>query len=248
MKVVVIGGSGLIGSQVVAMLTEHGHEAVAASPSSGVNTITGAGVAEALAGADVVVDVSNSPSFEDKAVLEFFETSTAVLLKAEAEAGVGHHVALSVVGTQRLGESGYIRAKIAQERLIRSSHVPYTIVRATQFFEFFQGIADTATVGSTVRLPPVFIQPIASADVAKVVARTSAGEPVNGVVQIGGPQKLWFDEFVRAGLSVHNDPRDVVVDPEARYFGAKLAEHTLVAGENAELGEITFADWLSTHS
>jgi uncharacterized protein YbjT (DUF2867 family) len=205
-------------------------------------------VAEALAGADVVVDVSNSPSFEDKAVLEFFETSTAVLLKAEAEAGVGHHVALSVVGTQRLGDSGYIRAKIAQEELIRSSPVPYSIVRATQFFEFAQGIAYTATEDTTVRIPPVFIQPIASADVAKMVARTAAGRPLNGVVQIGGPQKLWFDEFIRAGLSVHNDPREVVADPDARYFGAKLAEHTLVVGEDATLGETTFADWLSTHS
>jgi uncharacterized protein YbjT (DUF2867 family) len=245
MKIVVIGGSGLIGSKLVAKLGEHGHEAVAASPRSGVNTITGEGLAEALDGASVVVDVSNSPSFEDAAVLEFFETSTRNLLAAEAVAGVGHHVALSVVGTERLSESGFFRAKIAQEKLIKESSIPYSIVQATQFFEFVGNIAEAAADGDTVRLAPVLIQPMAAEDVAGAVGRVSVGSPVNGTVEVAGPERFRLDELVRQGLSARNDPREVIADPHARYFGAELSERTLVPGDDAILTETRFDDWLS---
>jgi uncharacterized protein YbjT (DUF2867 family) len=244
MKVVIIGGSGLIGSKLVTRLREQGHEAVPASPDSGVNTLTGEGLADVLTGAAVVVDVSNSPSFEDAAVLKFFETSTANLLAAEAAAGVGHHVALSVVGSDRAPDSGYLRAKIAQEKLIRSSSVPYSIVRATQFFEFFTRIADAATDGNTVRIAPVLFQPIAAEDVAKAVGRVAVSAPVNGIVEIAGPQQFRFDEFIRLGLGARQDPRVVIADPHARYFGAELGERTLVPGADARLGEIRFEEWL----
>ena len=243
MKIVVIGGTGLVGSKLVSKLRELGHQAVAASPDTGVNTITGQGLAEALAGADVVVDVSNSPSFEDKAVLEFFQTSTGNLLKAEAAAGVKHHVALSVVGTGRLSESGYFRAKIAQEKLIGESSIPYSIVHATQFFEFIKSIADAATSGNTVRLAPVLIQPMAAEDVAKAVGKTAVGTPLNGIVEVAGPQQFRLDKFIRRGLTERNDPREVVADPEARYFGALLGERTLVPGSDARLAETRLEDW-----
>jgi uncharacterized protein YbjT (DUF2867 family) len=245
MKIVVIGGTGLIGSKVVALLTESGHEAVAASPRLGVNTLTGEGLAEALAGAAVVVDVSNAPSFEDQAVLVFFETSTRNLLVAEAAAGVGHHVALSVVGTERLTESGYFRAKIAQEQLIKDSGIPYSIVHATQFFEFIPSIADAATDGDTVRLAPVLIQPMAADDVARAVAQVTLGPPVNGVVEVAGPEQFRLDDLIRQGLNARHDPREVVADPRARYFGAELGERTLVPSNGALLGETHFAEWLS---
>lgn len=245
MKIVVIGGSGLIGSKLVRKLREHGHQVVSASPDSGVNTLTGEGLAEAVAGAAVVVDVSNSPSFEDAAVLKFFETSTGNLLDAEAAAGVGHHVALSVVGTERLSESGYFRAKIAQEKLIRRSSIPYSIVHATQFFEFIKRIADDATDGNTVRLAPVLIQPMAAEDVASAVARISVGSPVNGIVEVAGPQQFRLDELIRRVLSERDDPREVITDPHARYFGAELGERTLVPGDDAKLAETRFDDWLS---
>jgi uncharacterized protein YbjT (DUF2867 family) len=244
MKLVIIGGTGLIGSKLVGKLREHGHQAVPASPDTGVNTLTGQGLAEALAGAAVVVDVSNSPSFEAAAVLNFFETSTRNLLAAEAAAGVGHHVALSVVGTERLTESGYFRAKIAQESLIRSSSVPYSIVHATQFFEFIKSIADAATVGGTVRLAPVLIQPMAADDVAKAVERVAVGSPLNGTVEVAGPQQFRLDELIREGLRARHDAREVVSDPEARYFGAKLAERTLLPGDGARIGETRFEAWL----
>jgi uncharacterized protein YbjT (DUF2867 family) len=244
MKVVVVGGSGLIGSKLVDKLTEQGHQAVPASLDSGVNTLTGAGLAEAVDGASVVVDVTNSPSFEDAAVLEFFETSTRNLLSAEAVAGVGHHVALSVVNADRLPNSGYFRAKVAQERLIMSSDIPHSIVRATQFFEFVQAIARDATEGDTVRLPPVLIQPIAAGDVAAAVGRVAVGKPLNAIVEIGGPEPIRFDEFVRVGLSAHHDPRRVVADPAAMYFGTALDERSLVPGPGAQLGATRFADWL----
>ena len=245
MKIVVIGGSGLIGSKLVKKLQAHGHQAVAASPRLGVNTLTGEGLAEALEGAAVVVDVSNSPSFEDAAVLKFFETSTRNLLAAEAEAGVGHHVALSVVGTERLSESGYFRAKIAQEKLIKGSSIPYSIVHATQFFEFVKSIADDATDGNTVRLAPVLIQPMAAEDVASAVGRIAVGSPVNGIVEVAGPQQFRLDELIRRCLSARHDPREVVADPHARYFGAELDERTLVPGDDARLAETRFDDWLS---
>jgi len=244
MKVVIIGGSGLIGSKLVTRLREHGHEAVPASPDSGVNTLTGDGLAEVLVGAAVVVDVSNSPSFEDAAVLKFFETSTANLLAAEAAAGVGHHVALSVVGSDRAPDSGYLRAKIAQEKLIRNSSIPYSIVRATQFFEFLKRIADEATDGNTVRIAPVLFQPIAAEDVAKAVGRVAESAPVNGIVEIAGPQQFRFDAFIRLGLSARHDPREVIADPHARYFGTELGERTLVPGADARLGDIRFEEWL----
>jgi uncharacterized protein YbjT (DUF2867 family) len=244
MKIVVIGGSGLIGSKVVNKLREHGHEAVAASPNSGVNTLTGEGLAEVLKGAQVVVDVSNSPSFEDKPVMEFFKTSTGNLLKYEAAAGVGHHVVLSVVGTERLLESGYMRAKMAQEKLIKESSIPYSIVHATQFFEFFKRIADDATDGNNVRVPPVLFQPMAADDVANAVAGVAVGSPLNGTIEIGGPEQFRFDDFIRKGLSARNDPREVIADPHARYFGAELSEHSLIPGDGARLGEMRFADWL----
>jgi uncharacterized protein YbjT (DUF2867 family) len=245
MKIVIIGGTGLIGSKLVDKLRDHGHQAVPASPDSGVNTLTGEGVAEALDGAAVAVDVSNSPSFEDAAVLEFFETSTRNLLRAEAAAGVGHHVALSVVGTERLSESGYFRAKIAQERLIKESSIPYSIVHATQFFEFIRSIADAATDGNTVRLAPVLIQPMAAEDVASAVGRISVGSPVNGIVEVAGPQQFRLDELIRRDLSARHDPREVIADPHARYYGAELSERTLVPGEDASLAKTRFEDWLS---
>jgi len=245
MKIVIIGGTGRIGSKVVTLLRERRHQAVPASPESGVNTLTGQGLAEVLAGAAVVVDVSNSPSFEDAAVLKFFETSTTNLLAAEAAAGVSHHVALSIVGIDGAPDSGYFRAKVAQETLIRNSSIPYSIVRATQFFEFFKSIADEATDGNTVRIAPVLFQPIAADDVAKAVSRVAVSAPVNGIVEIAGPQQFRFDEFIRLGLRARQDPRVVAADPQARYFGTELGERTLVPGANATLGDIRFEDWLA---
>jgi uncharacterized protein YbjT (DUF2867 family) len=243
MKIVVIGGTGMIGSKLVARLGEHGHEAVAASPNTGVDTLTGEGLAQALAGAAVVIDVSNSPSFEDAAVLEFFETSTRNLLAAEAAAAVSHHVALSVVGTRRLSESGYFRAKIAQEKLIESSSVPFSIVHATQFYEFAHAIADAATLDGTVRVAPVLFQPIAGEDVAQAVGRVSVGAPLNGRVEIAGPERFQMDEFFRNALAGWGDPREVVADPDARYFGAELSMRSLVPDDDAVLGELTWANW-----
>ncbi|MER6158180.1 SDR family oxidoreductase [Streptomyces sp. NPDC001868] len=245
MKVVVIGGTGLIGSKLVGKLGEHGHEAVAAAPNTGVNTLTGEGLAEVLEGASVVVDVSNSPSFADDAVMDFFRTSTTNLLKAEAEAGVQHHVALSVVGTERLQESGYFRAKQVQEELIQESGIPYSIVHATQFFEFMKGIADMSTEGDTVRLAPVKIQPIYSDDVAAAVGRTAVGAPVNGVVEVAGPDVFQLDELIRKGLAAKGDPRTVVTDPKAPYSGAQVQENTLVPGPGARIAETRFADWIA---
>ncbi len=244
MRVVVIGGSGLIGSKVVSKLAAQGNEAVPASPNTGVNTLTGEGLAEALKGADVVVDVSNSPSFEDAAVLNFFETSTTNLLAAEVVAGVRHHVALSVVGTDRLSESGYMRAKIVQEKLIEQASIPYSIVHATQFFEFLKGIADGATDGDTVRLAPVLIQPIAAEDVATDVANVAVGAPLNGIVEIAGPEQFRLDELVGRYLAARDDPRSVIADPRARYYGAELGERTLVPDGNATIGDTRFEDWL----
>ncbi|MEV0406547.1 SDR family oxidoreductase [Actinoallomurus sp. NPDC050550] len=243
MKIVVIGGTGLIGSKVAANLREQGHEAVAAAPSTGVNTLTGEGLAEVLTGASVVVDVSNSPSFEDAPVLAFFQTSTGNLMAAEAAAGVGHHVALSVVGTERLPDSGYMRAKLVQEKLIEDSSIPFSIVHATQFFEFVRGIADGATDGESVRIAPVSFQPMASDDVARVVANVAAGAPLNGRVETGGPDRSRMDEFFRNALAAWNDPREVVTDPHARYFGTELSERSLVPGDDAILGEIHYSDW-----
>lgn len=244
MKIVVIGGTGLIGSRLVKKLREHGHEAIAASPNTGVNSITGEGLAEALKGAAVVVDVTNSPSWEDAAVLKFFETSTRNLLAHEAAAGVGHHVALSVVGTERLSESGFFRAKIAQEKLIKASSVPYSIVEATQFFEFLKGLADISMVGNKVHLPPVLFQPMAADDVAIGVARVAAGPPLNGTVEIAGPEQFRLDDLVRRRLAALQDPREVVADPNARYSGARVSERTLVPGSTARLGETRFDTWL----
>ncbi|MGW1748989.1 SDR family oxidoreductase [Streptomyces sp. NPDC002092] len=245
MKVVVIGGTGLIGSKVVARLGEHGHEAVAAAPSTGVNTLTGEGLADVLQGASVVVDVSNSPSFEDEAVMEFFRTSTTNLLKAETEAGVGHHVALSVVGTDRLQGSGYFRAKRVQEELIKASGIPCSIVHATQFFEFGKGLADGMTEGDTVRVPDARIQPMVSDDVAAAVSRTAVGAPAGGVVEVGGPQAFQLEEFIRMALAAHDDPRTVVTDAQATYWGAELTENTLLPGPDAHIAETRFADWLA---
>lgn len=245
MKLVIIGGSGLIGSKLVTKLREHGHEAVAASPNSGVNSLTGEGLADVLQGASVVVDVSNAPSFEESAVMEFFTTSTRNLLSYEAAAGVTHHVALSVVGTDRLLDSAYFRAKTAQEKLIKESSIQYSIVHATQFFEFLKSIAAAATDGNTVRLAPVLIQPMAADDVAKAVGRIAVGAPVNGTVEIAGPEQFRLDELVRQSLGARDDPREVVADPQSRYFGAALSERTLVPGGDAQLGEIRFAEWLA---
>jgi len=255
MKIVVIGGTGLIGSKLVKQLREHGQDAVAASPNSGVNTLTGQGLAEVLRGASVVVDVSNSPSFEETAAMNFFTTSTRNLLQHEAAAGVRHHVALSVVGTERLSERrpsdaghtirGYFRAKLAQERLIKESSIPYSIVHATQFFEFVKGIADAATVGTTVRLAPVLVQPMAADDVAKAVGRIAVGTPANGTVEVAGPQQFRLDELIRQGLRARNDPREVIADSRAGYYGIEVDERTLVPGNDARLGEIRFEDWLA---
>ncbi len=245
MKIVVIGGTGLIGSKLVNKLRADGHEAVAAAPNTGVNTITGEGLAEVLNGASVVVDVSNSPDWEDAAVLKFFETSTRNLLTDEAAAGVGHHVALSVVGTDRLSESGYFRAKIAQEELIKEASIPYSIVHATQFFEFLKGLADISMVGDKVHLPPVLFQPMAAEDVASGVARAAVGQPLNGIVEIAGPEQFRVDELVRRRLASIKDPREIVADPNARYAGAKLSEKTLLPGKNAQLGDTRFETWLT---
>ena len=245
MKIVVIGGTGLIGTKLVKKLRERDHEALAASPSSGVNTITGEGLAAALAGAQVVVDVSNSPSWEDKAVLEFFEKSTRNVLAAEAAAGVGHHVALSVVGTERLLQSGFFRAKIAQEELIQASNIPYTIVRSTQFFEFVDGIAQSATDGQTVRLSHAHIQPIVSDDVAAALAEVTLGAPVNGMIEIAGPERLGLDELVRRFLRAKQDPRQVVTDVHAQYFGIDVNDQSLTPGDNPRIGPTRFDDWLS---
>jgi len=244
-KIVVIGGTGLIGSKLVNKLREHGHEAVAAAPNTGVNTITGEGLAEVLKGASVVVDVSNSPSWDDAEVLKFFETSTRNLLKYEAAAGVRHHVALSVVGTDRLSESGYMRAKIAQEKLIKESSIPYSIVHATQFFEFLKGLADISMVGNQAHLPPVLFQPMAADDVASGLARIAVGNPINGIVEIAGPEQFRVDELVRRRLTSLKDPREVVADSNARYGGARVSERTLLPGNDARLGEIRFETWLT---
>jgi len=244
MKIVVIGGSGLVGSKLVSKLREQGHEAVAASPSSGVNTLTGEGLAEALRGAAVVVDVTNSPSWEDAEVMKFFETSTRNQLAYEAAAGLGHHVALSVVGTERLLASGFFRAKMAQENLIKGSSIPYSIIRATQFFEFVKSIADFSTEGNKVRLPSALIQPMAADDVASAVDRIATGSPVNGTVEVGGPEKFGLDELVRQFLAARKDTREVISDPHAGYYGVELSERTLLPDDGARLGEMRFADWI----
>ncbi|MBA2125406.1 NmrA family transcriptional regulator [Hyphomicrobium methylovorum] len=244
MKIVVIGGSGLIGSKVVNLLRAKGHDVLAASPNSGVNTITREGLAAALAGASVVVDVANSPSFEDKAVLEFFETAGHNLLAAEAAAGVRHHVALSVVGADRLPDSGYLRAKVAQERLIEHSKIPYTIVRSTQFFEFVGAIAQSAVQGNTIRLSPALLQPIASDDVASAVAEIALGKPRNGIVELAGPEKIPLDSLVRQHLAQVSDRREIIADIHARYFGTELDDKSLTPGAAPILGSIRFADWL----
>ena len=245
MKIVVIGGTGLIGSKLVSKLRQQGHEAVAAAPNTGVNAITGEGLAEVLKGASVVVDVSNSPSWDDAAVLKFFETSTRNLLTYEAAAAVGHHVALSVVGTDQLSESGYFRAKIAQEKLIKESSIPYSIVHATQFFEFLKGLADISIDGGKVHLPPVLFQPMAADDVASAVGRIAVGQPVNSIVEIGGPEQFRLDELVRRRLASLKDAREVIADPNARYDGAKVSEKTLLPGNNARLGDTRFDTWLT---
>jgi uncharacterized protein YbjT (DUF2867 family) len=248
MKIVVIGGSGLIGSKVVNRLRRKGHEVVAASPNSGVNTLTGEGLAEAVARAGVVVDLANSPSFEDKAAMDFFTTSGRNLLAAEAAAGVAHHVALSVVGTERLLAMGYFRAKLAQENLIKTSGIPYTIVRSTQFFEFAAAIAQSGTVGQTVHLPRALFQPIASDDVADAVADVALGAPVNGMVEIAGPDRLPIDELVGRVLRASHDPRTVVADASAGYFGIAVDDQSLTPGENPRLGAIRFEEWLGRTS
>jgi uncharacterized protein YbjT (DUF2867 family) len=245
MKIVVIGGTGRIGSQVVENLQARGHEAVPASPNTGVDTITGEGLDEALAGAQVVVDVANSPTFEDPAVLQFFQTSGRNLLRAEAHAGVGHHVALTIVGADRVPESGYMRAKLAQEELITGSGVPYTIVRSTQFFEFMRSTADAATEGDTVRVPAADLQPIAAKDVAAAITEVAVSEPVNGVVEIAGPQRIKFPELIRRVLAADNDPRRVVGEQHARYFGTELTDTSITAGPAAHLGETSFDQWLA---
>jgi uncharacterized protein YbjT (DUF2867 family) len=244
MKIVVIGGTGLIGSKTVAILRQGGHEAVAASPNTGVNTITGEGLKEAMAGTQVVIDLANSPSFEDKAVLEFFETSGRNLLAAEAAAGVRHHVALSIVGTDRTLDNGYFRAKVAQEKLIESSGIPYTIIRSTQFIDFIGRIADSGTDGSTVRISPGLFQPIASDDVAAAVADLALAAPRNGIVEIAGPERAPFNEIVARYLKAVGDPREVASDPEARYFGSRVEERSLVPLGEVRLGRIGLDEWL----
>jgi uncharacterized protein YbjT (DUF2867 family) len=248
MKIVVVGGSGLIGSKVVSRLRRDGHEVVAASPNSGVNTITGEGLAKALTGAQVVIDVANSPSFEDAAALAFFETSGRNLLAAGAAAGVAHHLALSVVGTERLLESGYFRAKMAQEKLIRDSGIPYTILHSTQFFEFIGSIIKSGTDGAVIRLSPALIQPIASDDVAATLADLAEGPPVNGVVEVAGPDRFPLDQLARRFLAAGGDRREVIADRRARYYGAVLDERTLTPGDHARLAPTRFEDWLSARS
>jgi uncharacterized protein YbjT (DUF2867 family) len=247
MKIVVIGGTGMIGSKVVANLTERGHEAVAAAPNTGVNTLTGDGLADAVRGADVVLDVSNAPSWEDQAVLDFFVTSTTNQLAAEEAAGVGHHVALSIVGAEREPDSGYLRAKVAQEKVIEESGRPYTILRSTQFFEFVRQVAEAAADGDTIRLTNAHLQPIAADDVAAFVTETALAPAANGVLEIGGPEAIPLDELARRALAHDGDPRTVVADPDARYYGAKVKEGSLTPGPDARLGSIHFDDWL-THS
>ena len=244
MKIVVVGGSGLIGSKVVAKLREHGHQPVNASLDTGVNSLTGEGLSDALVGAEVLIDVSNSPSFDAEPALRFFQTATGKLLAAEATAGVGHHVALSVVGTYRLSDSGYMRAKQAQEALIEGSSIPHSIVHATQFFEFVMAIANDATDGNTVRLAPVLVQPMAADDVASAVEQIAVGAPRDGMVEIGGPDEFRLDELVRSTLRTRDDPREVVADVSAPYFGARLSERTLVPDEGALLGTTHYEDWL----
>ncbi|MGW5239274.1 SDR family oxidoreductase [Monashia sp. NPDC004114] len=243
MRIVVIGGTGLIGSKLVAKLSEHGHDAVAAAPNTGVNTLTGEGLAEVLQGTEVVVDVANSPSFEAQAVMDFFRTSTGNLLAAEAAAGVRHHVGLSIVGTERMPENHYFAAKIAQEELIRQSGVPFSLVHATQFYEFVPAIADDATVGTTVHIAPTAWQPIAGEDVATNLGRIAVGEPLNGSIDIAGPEQFQMDEFFRKALAARYDPRDVVTDRHARYFGSELSERSLVPIGDAILGEVRYDDW-----
>jgi uncharacterized protein YbjT (DUF2867 family) len=245
MKIVVIGGTGLIGSKLVKKLREQRHEAVAAAPNTGVNTLTGEGLAEVLKGASVVVDVSNSPDWEDAAVLKFFETSTRNLLSYEAAEGISHHVALSVVGTELLSQSGYFRAKIEQENLIKKSSILHSIVHATQFFEFIKGLADISMVGDKVHLPPVLFQPMAADDVASGVAKVAVAQPVNGIIEIAGPEQFRVDELVRRRLVSLKDSREVIADPNATYDGAKVSEKTLLPGKNARLGEIRFETWLT---
>lgn len=248
MKIVVIGGSGLIGSNIVNRLRLNGHETVAASPRTGVNTLTGQGLAEALAGAQVVVDVANSPSFEDRAVLEFFQTSGRNLLAAEAAAGVEHHVALSIVGPDRLPQSGYFRAKVAQEDLIKASKIPYTILRSTQFFEFIEGIVNSGADGDTIRLSPALIQPVAADDVSAVLADLAVGAPVNGIVEVAGPDRFPLDELARKFLAARNDKRQVIADVHAAYFGNELNDRSLVAGDDSRIGPTRFNNWLSRTS
>ena len=245
MKFVVIGGTGLIGSKLVTKLSMLRHEAVAAAPNTGVNTLTGEGLPEVLKGAQVVVDVSNSPSFEDGAVMNFFQTSTRNLLSYEAAAGVGHHVALSIVGSERLPESGYMRAKVAQEKLIKEGSIPYSIIHSTQFFEFVKRIADEATTGNSVHLPPVLFQPIASDDVVSALFDVATSSPMNGAIEIAGPEAFRFDELIRLQLRALNDAREVVADPHAKYFGTELSERSIVPDDNAQLGETRFEDWLN---
>jgi len=245
MKIVVIGGTGLIGSKLVDKLRAHGHEALAASPKTGVNSVTGEGLADALKGASVVVDVTNSPSWEDAAVLKFFETSTRNLLAAETAASVGHHVALSVVGTERLLESGFFRAKLAQENLIKASKNPYTIIRATQFFEFVKQIVDFSTRDHKVRMPPALIQPMAADDVASAVATIATNPPVNGTIEIGGPEQFRLDELARLDVAARRDSSEVISDPHGRYYGIEVSERALVPDKNARLGEIRFKTWLT---
>jgi len=244
-EIVVIGGTGLIGSKLITKLKAGGHEAVAAAPNTGVNTLTGEGLAEVLKGAQVVVDVSNSPSFEDVAVMNFFQTSTRNLLSYEAAAGVGHHVALSIVGSERVPQSGYLRAKVAQEKLIKEGSIPYSIIHSTQFFEFVKRIADEATIGNSVHLPPVLFQPIASDDVVSALFEVATSSPLNGAIEIAGPEAFRFDELIRQQLRALNDSREVVADPQARYFGAELSERSIVPDDSAQLGETRFEDWLS---
>jgi uncharacterized protein YbjT (DUF2867 family) len=246
MKIVIIGGTGLIGTKLASRLREKGHNVLQASSRTGVNAITGEGLGTALSGADIVVDVANSPSFEDRAVLAFFETSSRNLLAAEALAGVRHHVALSIVGTDRLPECGYFRAKLAQEDLIRRSAIPYTILRATQFFEFIGGIVDTSSDGQIARLSPALFQPVASDDVAAALADVTLAAPVNGIIELAGPERLSLDEFGRKYLSLTKDPRKVVADIHARYFGAELDDRSLTPGDHPRIGSIRFEEWLAT--